>query len=175
MFNLKLKIKPILIFLLIVLITFNYLYFEYKSQKRSVRLTPEMIEDMSKEELKGYIELKEKLNKNNFYLDVIFIIFNFFLGFYLGYILFYKKQNKEKEDILKYLELLPEKEKMILKFIINKGGKTTQYQIWKNLELSKVETSRLIKKLEENGKIIVDRSGKVNYIELSDDLKKLFL
>ncbi len=167
------KIKPTVIFLMIILIVFNYLYFEYKSQKRSIRLTPDMIDDMSKEELKGYIEFKEKLNKSKFYLDVIFIMFNFFLGLYLGYVLFYEKP--KKMDSSKYLALLPEKERKVLEFIIKEGGKTTQYQIWKNLKLGKVEVSRLIKKFEKNGKIIVDRSGKVNYIELVDDLKQLFL
>ncbi len=60
-----------------------------------------------------------------------------------------------KEDYERMLKLLPEAEKDVFKYLLEKGGEVQQAQISKDLGLSKVRTWRIVQRLQEKGLVEV--------------------
>ncbi|NPA22328.1 MAG: winged helix-turn-helix transcriptional regulator [Candidatus Micrarchaeota archaeon] len=75
-------------------------------------------------------------------------------------------------DVEEILWLLPEKDRIIIGYLYRKG-KVTQAELAKETGLSKATLSRHLKMLEEEGKVIIEKDEKANYVELSPKVKEL--
>ena len=77
-----------------------------------------------------------------------------------------------KTVIMKFLSY---NEKKVIATLIDKQGTALQSEISRTTNMSKVKTHRAIKDLQQKGIIKVDKYGKTNKIQLTDEIKQLFL
>jgi len=151
--------------LFLILLFLSAFYFRAISEKYDI--TPEIVDLLSKEDLKALIEI----NKRNEALEFIALLSIGLGGFIIGFIVFYLffKQNQQlsAEHVLL---LLKGKEKEFFNILISKGGEAPQFIIRNEMGLSKVKMSRFIEKLEKDGLINVDRSSRVNIIRLDEKI-----
>lgn len=68
----------------------------------------------------------------------------------------------------KVLRLLPKTEREVLEYVIKSGGEVFQYQIMKDLGLSKVQAWRIVRRLEEKGLVEVIKVKGRNIVKLKD-------
>ncbi len=80
-----------------------------------------------------------------------------------------KKVVKTNTDII--LKFLGKEDREVLKLLFEKGGMTTQGEIAKVNNMSRLRAHRAVRKLEERGIIHVERHGKINMVRLVDELK----
>lgn len=66
------------------------------------------------------------------------------------------------------LRLLPKSERDVLKYIIDSGGEAYQYQIMRELNLSKVRAWRIVRRLEEKGLVKVVKVKGRNLVKLKN-------
>jgi len=104
------------------------------------------------------------------------------LGVFVGSLIYYflsskfsRKRKEYTKDIGITLRFLGKEEKKIIKILIKAKRELSQSQITKEAQLNKVKVSRLIQKLMEKEIIIKREKGKINYISLHNDLKKIFI
>ncbi|WP_292000438.1 MarR family transcriptional regulator [Caldivirga sp.] len=64
------------------------------------------------------------------------------------------------------LKLLPRQERVVLEYIVKSGGEVYQYQIARDLGLSKVRAWRIIRRLEEKGLVEVVKVKGRNIVKL---------
>ena len=97
------------------------------------------------------------------------------LGFFIGTIIYYilstrfldeKKQTEKNAELT--LNFLPSDERKIVRLLINEN--LTQAKLAKATGLTRVKVHRVIKRLQDKGVIISDRSG----VSLKEELKELF-
>ncbi|AAL81153.1 transcriptional regulator [Pyrococcus furiosus DSM 3638] len=89
-----------------------------------------------------------------------------------------RKERKKKhfEDTLNKIAKeynLNDEEVNALRFLLSMGGKASQSELRKALDLPKTTTWRMVKRLEQMGLIKVYKVGRENWIELSEDMQKL--
>jgi len=103
-------------------------------------------------------------------------------GMFIGSLTYYFISEKYEKKIIKIqksvsvaLKFLQEEDKSVITCIINKKGKLTQSEIVKNTGLSRVKVFRILKKLESRDIIVKKPHGMTNFIELKDDLRKIFV
>jgi uncharacterized membrane protein len=72
----------------------------------------------------------------------------------------------ETPDISDILKLLPSQEREVLEYVIKAGGEVFQYQIMRDLGLSKVRAWRIVRRLEEKGLVEVSKVKGRNVVEL---------
>lgn len=77
-----------------------------------------------------------------------------------------------KTIIMKFLSY---NEKKVIAVLIDKKGKALQSEISRTTNMSKVKTHRAVKDLQQKGIIVVDKYGKTNKIQLTDEIKQLFI
>ncbi|GAB6944842.1 hypothetical protein JCM14467A_16240 [Vulcanisaeta sp. JCM 14467] len=66
------------------------------------------------------------------------------------------------------LKLLPKAEREVLEYVIRSGGEVFQYQIMRDLGLSKVQAWRIVRRLEEKGLVEVTKVKGRNIVRLKD-------
>lgn len=66
------------------------------------------------------------------------------------------------------LKLLPEQERRMMEYIIKAGGEVFQYQAARDLSLSKVQSWRIVRRLEEKGLVTVVKVKGRNVIKLRE-------
>ncbi|MGC8606239.1 MAG: helix-turn-helix transcriptional regulator [Vulcanisaeta sp.] len=66
------------------------------------------------------------------------------------------------------LKLLPKAEREVLEYVIKSGGEIFQYQIMRDLGLSKVQAWRIVHRLEEKGLLEVVKVKGRNIVRLKD-------
>ncbi len=66
------------------------------------------------------------------------------------------------------LKLLPKAEREVLEYVIKSGGEVFQYQIMRDLGLSKVQTWRIVHRLGEKGLVKVIKVKGRNIVKLKD-------
>ncbi len=110
---------------------------------------------------------------------MIFILSS--LGLFVGSLSFYiliskhlKERNETSESVKSTLKFLENEERLIFQTLIKNKGKINQSAFEKLTGLHKVKVHRIIHKLESKGVINKTKLGKINKIELSDDLKEIF-
>lgn len=81
------------------------------------------------------------------------------------------KRNLEK-SLAPFLKLLNEDEEKVVKLLLQKK-KLTQATISRLAGLSRVKTTRVLQKLEDRGLINREKKGKINIVELAENLQKL--
>jgi hypothetical protein len=64
------------------------------------------------------------------------------------------------------LKLLPRQEREVLEYIIKSGGEVYQYQVMRDLKLSKVRAWRIVRRLEEKGLVEVVKVKGRNIVRL---------
>jgi len=103
------------------------------------------------------------------------------LGFFVGSFIYYflssrfnKKEKEHSQDINLTLRFLEKEERKIVELLIKAKKEIPQYNLVKDSGLDKVKVSRLLNKLEQMQIIKKEDKGKVNYISLNDELKKVF-
>ena len=65
-----------------------------------------------------------------------------------------------------YLKLLPRQERLVIEYVIKSGGEVYQYQLTRDLGLSKVKAWRIVRRLEEKGLVEVVKVKGRNIIRL---------
>jgi len=83
-------------------------------------------------------------------------------------------KRKEREKIIDWEDFLSDNEKTIIKYIIEKGGKTNQAEIVWDLKMSKASVSMVLNSLEKKNLIRKERRGRLNFIYVTEKLKKLY-
>ncbi|WP_291764591.1 helix-turn-helix transcriptional regulator [Caldivirga sp. UBA161] len=68
----------------------------------------------------------------------------------------------------KVLRLLPKAEREVLEYVIKSGGEVFQYQIMREMGLSKVQSWRIVRRLEEKGLVEVVKVKGRNIVKLKD-------
>ncbi|ABW02309.1 helix-turn-helix transcriptional regulator [Caldivirga maquilingensis] len=71
-------------------------------------------------------------------------------------------------DLERVLRLLPRQERDVLRYIVKSGGEVYQYQLTRDLGLSKVRVWRIVKRLEEKGLVEVVKVKGRNIIKVKD-------
>ena len=66
----------------------------------------------------------------------------------------------------KVLKLLPKAEREVLEYVIKSGGEVFQYQIMRDLGLSKVQAWRIVRRLEEKGLVEIVKVKGRNIVRL---------
>ncbi len=64
------------------------------------------------------------------------------------------------------LKLLPKAEREVLEYVVKSGGEVFQYQIMRELGLSKVQSWRIVRRLEEKGLVEVTKVKGRNIVRL---------
>ncbi|MEM2121642.1 MAG: winged helix-turn-helix transcriptional regulator [Candidatus Woesearchaeota archaeon] len=108
------------------------------------------------------------------------VVFGIFLGASISlFINIYKNKNdlleeeKEKDNnkiLNSFLKLVEQDERKVLSEIIKNNGNIKQSEISKNTGLSRVKTTRIIKKLVQKGVVRVESVKGKNIVYLSKDL-----
>ena len=86
-----------------------------------------------------------------------------------------ESQNIEKSYKTVVLKFLNYNENRILKKIIENNGSVLQSEISRLSNMGKVKAHRILKDMEIKGIISIEKYGKTNRINLSDDVRNLFL
>ena len=101
---------------------------------------------------------------------VVAVLFGYFWSLVL-----YKEIEKEEKKTQNVLDIvnvfLGEDEKMIIKFLLDSNGKTTQSEITRLNGMNKVKAYRSLQKLQKKGIVLIRPHGKVRYIMLKEELK----
>ena len=104
------------------------------------------------------------------------------IGLFVGSLTYYfisdkyiKEITKIQKDIRVVYNFLETDERLIIKSLVDAGGKLLQSKLVKETKLSRVKLSRELKKLEDKGIILKKKSGMTNSIELSLDIQNLFI
>ncbi len=169
------KIILALIFsLFVAVLVLATLYVDQTMKFPNVVLDNQTVNNMTKEEIIGFYKEREKMIENNKSFEILTLIVGV-LGFMLGASTFYliSKEPTTKVDLDSIMKLAPENERDVIKILIEKGGEAAQHYIRTRLGINKVAMTRLIEKMEREGKIEVTR-GRINYVRLSKDLKENF-
>jgi uncharacterized membrane protein len=114
-------------------------------------------------------------------VSIVLILVSLF-GMFVGSLTYYFISEKYEKKIIKMqkdanllLKFLESEERLIIKSILNHGGKTTQSEIVKETGLSRVKIFRILKKLEGRGAIVKKPNGMTNYVELEQKLTNVLL
>ena len=110
---------------------------------------------------------KEQLFLPYVLAGITIAVFIFFGRWYVNK----NKQEREKKGMLNSLKLLNEKEKEIVKLIIESPG-ITQYKIMEHHKITKSNLSKIIKKLSFNGIIEKRDIGRINKLYPGEKLKQ---
>jgi len=149
-----------------------------KEEKKKSKINVNELENLSKEEIIKYIKMKQQLNQKLYYTDYIFLaisILSYASGIAVTYYLFcLRKQANQRVSKEELLSIFPIKYRKVIEELVNSNGEMAQAILRQKLGMDKVQMTRLIKRMEEEGFVIVKRGSKINYIELNDALKKLF-
>lgn len=88
---------------------------------------------------------------------------------------YHRSNRKERNLEVKKVSTISSKRKSynieelkVLQYLLENGGRAYQYEIAKSLGIPKSSLSRILKKLNENGIIKIDRRGRYNYIQVID-------
>ena len=110
-------------------------------------------------------------------VSIVLVLLSLF-GMFIGSLTYYfisekyeKKITKIHKDANLTLRFLEGEEKCIVKAIIERKGKTTQAEIFKDTGLSRVKITRYLRKLEDRKIIVKSPNGMTNTIELEEELK----
>ena len=95
-------------------------------------------------------------------------------------VLVYSLMNRTIEEGQKILKInteiimkfLSNEDKEVMKLLLEKGGMTTQSEIAKANNMSRLRAHRAVRKLEERGIIHVEKHGKINMVRLVDELRQ---
>ncbi len=155
------------------------LYYNYQHDiKQKERLNPDLIENMTTQEIIKIIEEK-RANENNFYCFYL-LPFIGFTGIIIGTITYYMMSEKidKQEKTLKnntkiILNFLTREEKKVIEKLLENDGKIPQYELSHLPNLNKVKTHRILENLKEKGIIKKERIGKINKIILNEELYKI--
>ncbi len=155
----------ILIGVFITLVFLTYHYIETARKVNEIgQLTPEMVDEMSKDEIKLFIDKSNQIREKYNVLPQLFLLVSG-IGVFIGYSL--SKVYEKRLNCSKVLEFLPKEEKDAVKVILDEGGKVPQH-IWRlKLKLNKSKATRLAYKLEKRGIVEVERIGKINRLKLT--------
>jgi DNA-binding MarR family transcriptional regulator len=181
------RVKPnVLTAILISVITLsfvfvNFLTIEYiKDLKQSQKINIKELYNLSKEDIINYLEIKQKSNQSLRYLDYIYwlmVIITYISGFLTAYLYLSDKCKKTKVDIDKLRKeiilVFPIKYRKVIEELIKSNGQEAQAVLRQKLGLDKVQMTRLIKRMEEEGFVKVKRGTKANFIELNEKLQEL--
>lgn len=69
-------------------------------------------------------------------------------------------------------KLLPSQERVVFEYIVKSGGEVYQYQIMRDLKLSKVKAWRIVRRLEEKGLVEVTKVKGRNVVKLRGGREK---
>lgn len=159
--------------LLIISIT---LYFNYEQdQKKEGRITTDLINQLSKEELIDYLTKRED-DRNTFKSIYLYPLFSF-IGLLVGSIVYYVMSDKiiQKENSLDknskiILNFLTSPERKVIETLLENEGKVQQYELSHLPNLNKLKTHRILINLEQKGIIHKEKLGKINKIVLNKEL-----
>lgn len=159
--------------LLILSITF---FFNFQHEEREEgHLTAEMIEDMSKDDIVKYMEIRKDSQPiiQGFY----FLPFAAFIGVLVGTIIFYimsdkviKQERSLEKNTKIILNFLTGQERKVVETLLEHEGKVPQYELSHLPNLNKLRTHRILLNLEQKGIIHKEKLGKINKIVLNKDL-----
>ncbi|NPA38178.1 MAG: hypothetical protein GXN99_00070, partial [Candidatus Nanohaloarchaeota archaeon] len=136
MVNNKRKLLGIVIIVSFTLFVISLMYYiDYiRIQRESGRITVEMIENMTKEELIQYIEERRSSYKDLFYFYRLIPIISF-SGIAIGALVYYlleeKVSNKSKQlknNTQIILKLLSPGERKVIEALLEKNGKAMQFE-----------------------------------------------
>ncbi len=158
--------------LFVLLLVISALYYgELIEENSRGKLTPELVDSMTKEEIKVFLEEREKVSNGNLLSlgVIIFGIVGAIVGATIvGYVL-PKKRGVDYEGLV-YMVASPERE--VIREILKAGGEVEQLTLRQKLGLNKVAMTRLIQRMERKGQIIVSREGKINYVSLNERTRR---
>ncbi len=114
-------------------------------------------------------------------VSLILILLSLF-GMFVGSLTYYFISDKYKRKIIKIhkdsnltLRFLDKEDRMILDCILKNNGRTTQSEISRITGFNRVRIFRALRRLEDKDIILRKPYGMTNFVELKEDLKKVFL
>ena len=82
-----------------------------------------------------------------------------------------KQQKLVKANVNLIMKFLGQDDKDVINLVLSKGGVTTQSEISKMPNMTRLRAHRVVKKLEDRGLVHVEKHGKINMVRLVDELK----
>jgi DNA-binding MarR family transcriptional regulator len=177
------QITAILITIITLLfLTSNFLMIEYiKDQKRGQKINIEELEVLNKTQIIEYIKEKQESSKPLVFLDYIYlmmIVTSYLSGILTAYLFVKDRCKQTTVDIKTFRKNLllafPIKYRKVIEELVKSNGQEAQAVLRQKLGLDKVQMTRLMKRMEEEGFITIKRGTKTNFIELNEKLKELF-
>lgn len=108
------------------------------------------------------------------------MLFLALVGMSVGAVIYYlmtgglgKKENTNKKNAELLLKFLNHDERKVLTTLLNNGGKAMQYEISRLEGFTRLRAHRIIFRLENEGIIRIEKMGKVNSIQLVEEVKNL--
>ncbi len=110
-----------------------------------------------------------KGEENNLYGGIIIMLIIVLLAFLVLILLLFRIKTIDREELSKLERTLNEREILILKKIINEGGRINQNKLAKITNIPKASLSRIIRNLTHKRILIKTSRGLVNRIEFHKD------
>lgn len=111
---------------------------------------------------------------------IYFMIITNVMGVGSGLVLFYlsrisleKQEEKTRTSTSLLMKFLAEDEREIIYLIKEKGGMTTQTEIANLPKMTRLKAHRVVKKLGQQGLVQIHKHGKINMIQLVEELKDI--
>jgi len=186
MVMIRVKNKRLLVGLLLLLlfcigvIVISLQYGVRHERKEQLKLTPEMIDVMTKDEIRLNVEAQHEFNESFSLFQVIPVIA--FVGLLIGLIEYYliygqitQQERSQKKNAKILLRFLTSPERKIIKHLVENRGRSNQFNLSHLQGMNKFKTHRLINSLEEKDIIIKEKIGKINRIILKRDIYDLLI
>ncbi len=92
--------------------------------------------------------------------------------YYISTVSLERQEKKVRMNTELIMRFLTEEDRQIIRLLNEKGGMTTQSEIAKLPKMSRLRAHRAVKRLEEQALIQVHKHGKVNMIQLINELRQ---
>lgn len=141
------------------------------------QLDPVELEAMTREQILGEIYERHTAGWTPFYYFIpIFAFFGVAVGALMYYLLAAEMERKDetiKHNAETIFKLLDQKERAVMRFMVENGGNAQQYEISHLQGFTKVKAHRVVQSLVEKGVIRKDAMGKMRRLRLESEFYTL--
>jgi len=126
--------------------------------------------DMEIDESTVFLARFKQTEGVNYFYYVLGVVLVLVIGVLIGYVFNWLYYSKKKKDALKAADILNEREKAVLRLVIEKPG-IKNSEVRKELEYTKSSLSKIVSKLEFRGLIKSKKFGKIKELYLGERME----
>ncbi|HIH24451.1 TPA: hypothetical protein HA251_05435 [Candidatus Woesearchaeota archaeon] len=159
----------------VLLVASILLYMDRSHEQR--QLDPVDLEAMTKDQILKEIYDRQSTGWTPFYYFIpIFAFFGVAVGALMYYLLAAEMERKDetiKHNAETIFKLLDQKERAVMRFMVENGGNVQQYEISHLQGFTKVKAHRVVQSLVEKGVIRKDAMGKMRRLRLESEFYEI--